>query len=170
MKHILLSLFIILSYFQLNAQNSGTLPAQSYSYEISILKNGSPGHVIKNQTVATADTTAALCFGTVMEQQAPALLVNIMMTDVDGQTFSTSTDMDGKFRIHIKPGLYRIKCVSQSNNQVIIEKLLLKQGQIQEIMVEMGLPSSFQTYEISSPKPLSAKELKQRETQLKNNK
>lgn len=148
------------------SQTTGTTQVKTYTYEINVLRKGSPGHVIKNQNVGVSDTTIAFVFGAVMEKQASASFVNVTFTNANGQTFSTSTDMDGKFKMHIKLGEYKVKFVAQSNNQVIIEKLLLGRGQLQEILVDMGSPAGHFTYEINSAKPLSAKELKKREAQM----
>lgn len=165
MKKNLLLIFACLSYVTYAQTNTAT-QVKNHTYEINILRKGSPGHVIKNQTMGIADTVVAFVFGSVIEKQTSASFVNVTFTNKNGQTFSTSTDMEGKFKMHLKLGEYKVKFVAQSNNQVIIEKLLLSSGQLQEMMIDMGTPSGHFTYEINSTKPLSAKELKQKEAQL----
>jgi len=63
-------------------------------------------------------------------------------------------------------GTYSVKFFALAYNELVIDKLKLGAGQIQEIIVDLGAGGGFHTYEVKFKNKPTEKELKAKEKQL----
>jgi len=163
-NHLIYFLILVttFAYGQVSKKDS----IKEYEYKICVYKKGRAGQIIKNQTIGIGDTTIAFVSGQVFETKEAVPFVNISFTNSSGQKVGTITDNDGYYKINLKKDIYDISYQYLGNKEFNIKKIKLGSGQMQEIIIDLGIAPGYYNYLLSFKKPLSDKELKKLEKKL----
>ena len=155
-KSIIFFLFISTLTF---GQNSTQDKKKDFEYEVCVYKKGKAGQILKNHQIGISDTTFAFVSGQVLEKKEPVPFVNITFTNSSGQKSGTLTDTNGRYQIHLNKGEYDITYQNLGFNDVEVKNLKLGAGQMQEIIIDVGIAPGYYNYQLSFKKPMTDKQL-----------
>ena len=143
-----------------------------YAYEICVRQEADTSLILKNEMIGIADTTTAFFQGQIIDKDTKELLgfANVSLTDTTtNKIYGQATDSMGQFSITLPADNYILR-INYVGYQSIKQEVELGIGEIREMNVELGQGDAFVTYEVTSDKKLSRRQLRKKAEELKKKK
>jgi len=140
-----------------------------YTYEVCVEHPSDTSRIVKNELLGIADTTVAFLSGQIVDNETnePLCFANVILTNQrTNEKFGTATDENGTYTVTVPADQYELE-INYIGYSTFQSELNLSTGELREIDVLLGQGGAFVTYEITSDKKLSQRQLKKRAEELK---